>query len=290
MRAAVEHLVQHHGRRRVVFLAGTPGKVESETPLTRYREVLAPQRSPSTRLCSCPGPSCPATDSKASRLCSDRDRVRAYRGSQRLHGLGRNRSPAQTPDANVPRDVLVTPAFDDLPCPRMGQPGLDQRDPAVRTHGRKAIPDRALDFKWRADRLAKADTKLSPTSSCLPVCGLPARPRFAARRRLRWRIGVRARHVHTRRRYWRSLGPHSWTPPDRIAARRAALVAAQPPSWRASPSRPLFAPWKAARSGGESYPTQFRRPPGPAECAPRSWRDFAVLLELRTGCGQIHLP
>ena len=41
MRAAVDHLVRDHHCRRVAFIAGPPGKIEAETRLRAYQEVLA---------------------------------------------------------------------------------------------------------------------------------------------------------------------------------------------------------------------------------------------------------
>ena len=123
MRAAVEHLVQHHGRRRVVFLAGTPGKVESETRLLAYREVLARHQIALDPALLVPGTFMPSDGFEGVeallRQGIEFDAIAAANDFMALGAIAALRKHGR----NVPRDVRVT-GFDDLPLSRIGNPAL----------------------------------------------------------------------------------------------------------------------------------------------------------------------
>jgi DNA-binding LacI/PurR family transcriptional regulator/signal transduction histidine kinase len=123
MHAAVEHLVHHHHCRRVVFLAGTPGKVESETRLLAYREVLARYQIGFDPALVVPGYFMPSDgfDGVEALLKQglEFDAVAAANDFMALGAISALRKHGR----NVPRDVRVT-GFDDLPLSRLGNPAL----------------------------------------------------------------------------------------------------------------------------------------------------------------------
>ena len=123
MRTALEHLVQEHHCRRVAFLAGAPGKVDSEPRILAYREVLARHQihlDPALGVAGhyMAGDGFDGVEGLLKRgiefdaVAAANDNM-AMGAIAALHKQGRN----------VPRDVRVT-GFDDLPLSRLGNPAL----------------------------------------------------------------------------------------------------------------------------------------------------------------------
>jgi DNA-binding LacI/PurR family transcriptional regulator/nitrogen-specific signal transduction histidine kinase/ActR/RegA family two-component response regulator len=123
MRGAVEHLVHEHHCRRVAFIAGTPGKVESETRLLAYQEVLARYQIDLDPALVVPGTFMPSDGFDGVESLLDRgiefDAVAAANDFMALGAIAALHKHGR----NVPRDVRVT-GFDDLPLSRMSNPAL----------------------------------------------------------------------------------------------------------------------------------------------------------------------
>ena len=123
MRAAVEHLVLEHHCRRVAFLAGTPGKPESQSRLHAYRSTLARcQISPDPALII-NGHFMPSDGFDGVETLLERgiefDAIAAANDAMALGAVTALRKHG----LHVPRDIRVT-GFDDLPQSRMGNPAL----------------------------------------------------------------------------------------------------------------------------------------------------------------------
>jgi DNA-binding LacI/PurR family transcriptional regulator/signal transduction histidine kinase/ActR/RegA family two-component response regulator len=123
MRAAVEHLVQDHHCRRVAFIAGTPGKVESETRLLAYQDVLARHQIALDPALVVPGTFMPSDGfdgvEALLRQGIEFDAIAAANDFMALGAVAALRRHGR----HVPRDVRVT-GFDDLPLSRMSNPAL----------------------------------------------------------------------------------------------------------------------------------------------------------------------
>ena len=123
MRAAVEHLVREHKRRRVVFLAGTPGKVEAERRLLAYREVLAQNQIAFDPALVVPGTFMPSDGFEGVESLLKRGiEFDAVAGANDFMALGAIAA-LRKHGRNVPRNIPVT-GFDDLPLSRMSIPAL----------------------------------------------------------------------------------------------------------------------------------------------------------------------
>jgi DNA-binding LacI/PurR family transcriptional regulator/signal transduction histidine kinase/ActR/RegA family two-component response regulator len=123
MRAAVEHLIRDHNCRRVAFLAGTPGKVEAQTRLQAYREVLEQHHIDIDPALIVPGYFRPGDgfDGVEALLKQgiEFDAIAAANDNMAMGAVAALRKHRR----DVPRDVRVT-GFDDLPPSRMGKPAL----------------------------------------------------------------------------------------------------------------------------------------------------------------------
>jgi DNA-binding LacI/PurR family transcriptional regulator/signal transduction histidine kinase/ActR/RegA family two-component response regulator len=123
MRAAVEHLVRDHHCRRVAFITGSPGKVESETRLLAYREVLARHQIDLDPALVVPGAFMPSDgfDGVEALLKQgiEFDAIAAANDFMAMGAVAALRKHGR----DVPRDVRVT-GFDDLPLSRIGNPAL----------------------------------------------------------------------------------------------------------------------------------------------------------------------
>ena len=123
MRVAVEHLVHDHNCRRVAFLAGTPGKVESETRLLAYHEVLKRYQIDFDPALVVPGTFMPSDGfdgvEALLRQGIEFDAIAAANDFMALGAVAALRKHGRS----VPRDIRVT-GFDDLPLSRIGNPAL----------------------------------------------------------------------------------------------------------------------------------------------------------------------
>ncbi|HJX51238.1 MAG TPA: substrate-binding domain-containing protein [Polyangia bacterium] len=123
MRAAVDHLIRDHHCRRVAFLAGSPGKVEAETRLLAYREVLALHQIDFDPALVVPGYFMPSDGFAGVEALLKQgiefDAIAAANDSMAMGAIAALRKHRR----DVPRDVRVT-GFDDLPPSRMGNPAL----------------------------------------------------------------------------------------------------------------------------------------------------------------------
>jgi DNA-binding LacI/PurR family transcriptional regulator/signal transduction histidine kinase/ActR/RegA family two-component response regulator len=123
MRAAVDHLVRDHHCRRVAFIAGPPGKVEAETRLRAYQEVLAENQVVFDPALVVPGAFMPGDgfDGVEALLAQgiQFDAVAAANDFMALGAVAALRKHGRS----VPRDIRVT-GFDDLPLSRMSNPAL----------------------------------------------------------------------------------------------------------------------------------------------------------------------
>ena len=123
MRAAVEHLVHHHHCRRVAFLAGTPGKVESETRLLAYREVLERHQIDFDPALVLPGTFMPSDGFEGvEALLKQRIEFDAVAAANDYMAFGAVAA-LRKHGRSVPRDIRIT-GFDDLPLTRISSPAL----------------------------------------------------------------------------------------------------------------------------------------------------------------------
>jgi DNA-binding LacI/PurR family transcriptional regulator len=123
MRAAVEHLVRDHHCRRVAFIAGPPGKVEAETRLRAYQEVLAQNQIEFDPALVVPGAFMPGDGfDGVEALLEQGIEFDAVAGANDFMALGAIAA-LRKHGRSVPRDIRVT-GFDDLPLSRMSNPAL----------------------------------------------------------------------------------------------------------------------------------------------------------------------
>jgi len=123
MEAAVEHLVTHHGRRQLAFLAGTPHNPEAEARFAAYRSVLEKHGIAYDESRVASGQFLPALGRLAMDQILDRgvpfDAVVAANDSMALGAIQALRERS----LRVPQDIPVT-GFDDLTLARLGNPPL----------------------------------------------------------------------------------------------------------------------------------------------------------------------
>jgi signal transduction histidine kinase/DNA-binding LacI/PurR family transcriptional regulator/ActR/RegA family two-component response regulator len=123
MRAAVEHLVCDHHCRRVAFIAGPPGKVEAETRLQAYQDVLAEKQIDFDPALVVPGAFMPGDGFDGiEALLGQGIPFDAVAGANDFMALGAVAA-LRKHGRSVPRDIRVT-GFDDLPLSRMSNPAL----------------------------------------------------------------------------------------------------------------------------------------------------------------------
>jgi DNA-binding LacI/PurR family transcriptional regulator/signal transduction histidine kinase/ActR/RegA family two-component response regulator len=167
MHAAVEHLVQEHHCRRVAFLAGTPGKVESETRLHAYREVLAQHQIDFDPALLVPGTFMPSDGFQGIEALLHRgigfDAVASANDFMALGAIAALRKHGR----NVPRDVRVT-GFDDLPLSRMNNPALTSVVQPFALMAEKALQ---LILDQMADRPVAPRTQLATEFVVRRSCG-----------------------------------------------------------------------------------------------------------------------
>ena len=273
MRAAVEHLVQHHGRRRVVFLAGTPGKVESETRLLAYREVLARHQIALDPALLVPGTFMPSDGFEGVeallRQGIEFDAIAAANDFMALGAIAALRKHGR----NVPRDVLVT-GFDDLPLSRMGNPALTSVTQPFALMAEKAIQ---IVLDQMAGRSVAKRTKLVTEFVVRRSCGCR---QGALRSKASTSAGASAcprEHVQTHGAdIARSLAPIlDAAGMDRERAAQALVAALTAELGGQSPSF-VRALERLLDQAGESYP-QFRALQDAVEWLREELRDFADL-------------
>ena len=121
MEASLEHMLVHHGHRRIAFVAGTPMNPEAELRLQVYRDVLARHGIPYDPALVesgyfMNGAGCSAMEAILAR-CGRVDAVVAANDAMALGAIDALRRHGH----RVPKEVPVT-GFDDLTVARLGNP------------------------------------------------------------------------------------------------------------------------------------------------------------------------
>jgi DNA-binding LacI/PurR family transcriptional regulator/signal transduction histidine kinase len=138
LRAALTHLIEGHGYRRIAFIRGTAGNLEAEERFRVYTDVLAAYGVPFDPSLVAPGDFTMSTGRAAMRLLLDERRTRfeAVVAANDNMALGvvealRDRG------RRVPEDVAVI-GFDDIPETRFATPPLTTVRQPLYEQGRRA--------------------------------------------------------------------------------------------------------------------------------------------------------
>jgi DNA-binding LacI/PurR family transcriptional regulator/signal transduction histidine kinase/ActR/RegA family two-component response regulator len=172
MAAVVEHMVEVHGSRRMVFITGTEQNPEAQARLLTYQQVLAGHGLPCVPEWIIPGNFVGSLAYQSMLEFLDRgvafDAVVAASDSMALGAIAALRSRG----IRVPRDVPVA-GFDDLTVARLGNPPLTT----------VAQPFQAMAATAVRHVLSQFEGRKPPSSTLLPCefmvrrsCGCGARP------------------------------------------------------------------------------------------------------------------